>query len=225
MKINEIFFSVQGEGKNIGKPSIFVRFNYCNLSCKWCDTPYTWDWNRFNPTVENRFLDLEKAVKEIVSYPCKHIVFTGGEPLINQAAILEIISRLPDYSFEIETNGTFLPVSGIKRRAELITVSPKLSSSGNGEMRAINNSVLKELAKSKKAVFKFVVASGQDVKDMMKVIGENNIKAERVYVMAEGKTEKDVNEGSKDLVELCKREGFNMTTRLQILIYGNIRGV
>jgi len=74
--VSEIFFSVQGEGPGIGKPAVFLRLSGCNLKCAWCDTKYTWHGGKMmtEPTV----------LKEIKRYPCKRLVVTGGEPLLQQ---------------------------------------------------------------------------------------------------------------------------------------------
>src|SRR5256885_1880439 len=76
MRIAEIFYSVQGEGGLLGVPSVFVRTSGCNLRCAWCDTPYT-SWQ---PEGEER--TLESIVAEVERYPARHVVVTGGEPMI-----------------------------------------------------------------------------------------------------------------------------------------------
>src|SRR5213080_914951 len=76
MKIAEIFHSIQGEGKLAGVPSVFVRASGCNLRCTWCDTPYaSWD-----PEGEN--LNVDEIVARVKSFNVKHVVVTGGEPMI-----------------------------------------------------------------------------------------------------------------------------------------------
>src|SRR3989338_2506535 len=103
MILNEVFYSIQGEGLNAGKPAIFIRFGNCNLKCTWCDTKYTWD-----PAVSDNFeAPLERVFEEIRKYPqCKHLVITGGEPMLQQDAISAIRREFPDYYIEVETNGS-----------------------------------------------------------------------------------------------------------------------
>src|SRR5215469_9962101 len=76
LKIAEIFYSLQGEGSLVGVPSVFVRTSGCNLRCVWCDTPYT-SWH---PEGEER--TLPSIVAEVEQYPARHVVVTGGEPMI-----------------------------------------------------------------------------------------------------------------------------------------------
>ena len=84
----EIFHSIQGEGINSGEPSYFIRLSTCNLSCVWCDTKYTWDFRQFN--YDDHVIELTD--KEILSYIdgnfCKHVVITGGEPLLQQKELI-----------------------------------------------------------------------------------------------------------------------------------------
>ncbi len=96
----EVFESLQGEGRNTGRPCVFVRFAGCNLACPWCDT-----------AVEPRFtLSLADLVREIAAYRAKTVVFTGGEPTL-VAGMPELIAALKEkgYCLAIETNGTQEP--------------------------------------------------------------------------------------------------------------------
>ncbi|MBI2463591.1 7-carboxy-7-deazaguanine synthase QueE [Candidatus Peregrinibacteria bacterium] len=106
ISVSDLFFSIQGEGKNIGKPFIFIRFALCNLSCDWCDTKYSWhkDFLDFKTyTLSELLKNIENLSRE---KHCRNILFTGGEPLLHQDAIRKIMNALPTYFFEIETNGS-----------------------------------------------------------------------------------------------------------------------
>jgi len=74
--ISEIFYSIQGEGRLLGVPSVFIRTSGCNLRCVWCDTPYT-SWQP-----QGKPWSLPKILREIDNYPARHVVITGGEPLL-----------------------------------------------------------------------------------------------------------------------------------------------
>ncbi|MFM7149580.1 MAG: 7-carboxy-7-deazaguanine synthase QueE, partial [Gemmataceae bacterium] len=76
MWISEIFYSIQGEGSLSGVPSTFIRTSGCNLRCRWCDTPYT-SWES-----EGQHLSLEEILRTVESFPSRHVVLTGGEPLL-----------------------------------------------------------------------------------------------------------------------------------------------
>src|SRR3954466_11415865 len=106
MRIAEIFYSIQGEGRLAGVPSVFIRTSGCNLRCVWCDTPYT-SWE---PEGQEKTLD--GIVAEAKSYPARHAVITGGEPLL-ALEIQDLTERLKSESFHItiETAATiFKPV-------------------------------------------------------------------------------------------------------------------
>ncbi len=99
--VNEIFYSIQGEGTRAGRPCTFIRFQGCLLRCSWCDTPYALDRKKIE-----KQLSIENIESEIEKYSNKHIMLTGGEPL-EQNDILELIRYFCDKNYElvIETNG------------------------------------------------------------------------------------------------------------------------
>ncbi|MBN2603352.1 MAG: radical SAM protein [Candidatus Thermoplasmatota archaeon] len=99
MKINEIFYSIQGEGKWTGLPNIFIRTTGCNLRCSYCDTKYAYD--------EGTEKSIKDILKEIKKFSCKNICITGGEPLL-QSDILKLLEFLikENYSICLETNGS-----------------------------------------------------------------------------------------------------------------------
>lgn len=113
MKINEIFYSLQGEGHYTGTPAVFVRFAGCNLKCSFCDTDFT----SFTEMTE------DDIVREIGQYPTNHIVITGGEPTLQITASL--VSKLHDAGkyVQIETNGTNVLPDGCN--IDWVTCSPK----------------------------------------------------------------------------------------------------
>ena len=89
LTINEIFQSIQGEGKTAGRPAIFVRLSGCNLTCDWCDTKYTWHKDHLEKGTKWSKTDLHHHIT--TNYSCKRIIFTGGEPLLQKEAIKEFI--------------------------------------------------------------------------------------------------------------------------------------
>src|SRR5271167_4783176 len=101
MKISEIFYSIQGEGKRAGVPSVFVRASGCNLRCTWCDTPYA-SWN---PEGEDQSID--RIVAAVKSHGARDVVVTGGEPMI-MPEIVQLCARLKDaaHFITIETAAT-----------------------------------------------------------------------------------------------------------------------
>lgn len=109
--IVEIFHSVQGEGYHTGIPHVFVRFGNCNLRCEWCDTNF----------LEYEMRDLEDIVSEVSSYNCDRVIFTGGEPALQDLGSIGMELKKLGIHISIETNGT-IPVDPI---VDWICVSPK----------------------------------------------------------------------------------------------------
>ena len=109
--IVEIFHSVQGEGFHTGTPHVFVRFGNCNLRCEWCDTDFM--------TFEE--MEAEEIVSQILSYSCDRVIFTGGEPAMQDLATIGRKLKEKGLTLSIETNGT-IPVDPI---IDWICVSPK----------------------------------------------------------------------------------------------------
>ncbi|MCG8331432.1 MAG: 7-carboxy-7-deazaguanine synthase QueE [Chitinophagales bacterium] len=237
----EIFYTVQGEGKNIGQPSIFVRTSLCNLHCVWCDTDYTWNWEgtRFahvkdvEPGYEKYKMDevvvemsVEEIIRQIHLYPCTNVVLTGGEPMMQQESLCELMQGLgADYFFEVETNGTIIPNASFDHLIHQYNVSPKLANSGNSQKLREKNDVFQFFSRSPKAHFKFVLADQSDLQEILNLIDRYKIPSEKVYLMPEGTSAKQLNARQQWLVEICKEHGFHFTSRLHILIYGNKRGV
>ena len=122
MVVNEIFHSLQGEGLLAGTPSVFIRLAGCPVGCVWCDTKYAWDAN------EGEELPIPEIVNKIVQWPCRYVVITGGEPMVNP--------QLPDLARALKERNKHITIetSGIKFIAglvcDLMSVSPKLSNSG-----------------------------------------------------------------------------------------------
>jgi len=112
-KVNEIFYSLQGEGRWAGRPAIFVRFSGCNLKCPFCDT----DFKDFK---EMGKIDILEAIQK-VGGNCKFIVFTGGEPTLQVDKELTFLLQKRGYYLSIETNGTHKIPNGIN----WVTCSPK----------------------------------------------------------------------------------------------------
>jgi len=115
LQINEIFYSIEGEGLRVGQPTTFIRLSKCNLRCHFCDT-------EFDDFTE---MDLEEIVCEIDRHPARWVCFTGGEPLGQNIAPLARLLKEKDYQLHIETNGTLSPDPNLTDLIDHWTVSPK----------------------------------------------------------------------------------------------------
>lgn len=239
--VPEVFDTIQGEGRNLGKPVVFARLSDCNLTCSWCDTPQTWaftekraathDQGKVYDTAEEQvYIEIGDAVRNIDGYPIKRLVITGGEPLMQQAAIAELVKGLraendDNYWVEIETNGTIPPSKELLELVDQFNVSAKLANSGNSQKKRRKSKALETFAQSEKADFKFVVFGEDDLPEILDLVEEYEIPHDRVYMMPEGRTPEEVKKHQEDLVELAKKENFNITTRLHVLIWGQKRNV
>jgi 7-carboxy-7-deazaguanine synthase len=223
LKIAELFYSLQGEGSLVGVPSVFIRSSGCNLRCAWCDTPYT-SWQP-----EGTELDLDRIVDEVQAHPARHVVITGGEPMI-QPEMAPLTERLRALGMHItiETAGTvFQPVA-----CDLMSISPKLSNStpaGNfaepHDRLRIQPTILAELIARYEYQLKFVVENPADLQEIRALMEMLAAPRERVILMPEGTEPARLAERGLWLAEICKEEGFRFSPRLHIDLWGSRRGV
>lgn len=203
----EIFHSIQGEGVSQGTPCVFLRLAGCNLACSWCDTAYSW-----NGTAPGVRLAPEKAAELVLHYPCRRLVLTGGEPLIQQKALPALLRLLPDHAVEMETNGTIMPDTELLKRVTQFNVSPKLPHSGNNDVKTWKPDILRCLAGTEKAWFKFVVACEDDVRAVLQRASEADIPPERILIMPLASTRDELNAMRPQAVEWCLRYGLRFQT-------------
>ena len=230
VEISEIFYSIQGEGRDIGRPSVFVRFIGCNLNCNFCDSKYALKSNNSNNMTSKQIFDTIKNFYTNSNKKNVNIIFTGGEPMLYQKSIAEIIDLLENdyfienFNIQIETNGT-IPLKDERLRLCDFNISPKLSNSGNDLFLSINKKVIFEFKHMVYSTFKFVVTDESNFIETKKFISNNQIDKSKVYIMPEGKTEKELNDKTLWIIEKCKKYGYNYTPRIHINIYGDKRGV
>ncbi len=222
----EIFHSIQGEGVTAGTPSVFLRLATCNLTCTWCDTKYTWDWDQHNYATEVMSLPAVEVEGRILAYECRHLVITGGEPLLQQSALAPLAVSLREQGFycEVETNGTLSPQPEMASAISQWNVSPKLANSGNRPERREVPEALNAFAAMDSAYFKLVVAAPEDLEEVDELIRRYDIPARRVVLMPEGVTARTLAQRSGWLAEACTQRGYRFSTRLHILLWGDERG-
>lgn len=223
----EIFFSVQGEGLNLGKPAVFLRLALCNLACIWCDTKYTWDWQQFNREEQIVEIPAEEAQREILRYNCKYLVVTGGEPLLQQKQLIPLLSHLKNKKFyiDIETNGTIIPDPELANLVDHWSVSPKLQNSRNPRPSREIPEAYHFFSKIPSCHFKYVIQNEDDFMEAQSIIQKYGVAPGRTFLMPEAQNTESLLEKSGWLVELCKSHGYLYSTRLQILLWDNRRGV
>jgi 7-carboxy-7-deazaguanine synthase len=219
---------VQGEGVYAGTPSVFLRTYRCNLSCTWCDSKYTWlDQDKSKPGVDYTPMSAAAIIDKVAGYGCKHLVLTGGEPLLHQRMLAPLLASLKSAGFfiEVETNGTVAPTAELIEPVGCFNVSPKISNSLIEEGVRIRPDSLRAFVRSQKAWFKFVVCDKADVTEIEEMLSKFGIPRDRVMLMPEGIDAATLLERSRWLVEICKEKGFRFSMRLHILLYGNKRGI
>jgi 7-carboxy-7-deazaguanine synthase len=224
MIINEIFYSLQGEGFLAGIPSVFVRLAGCPLRCKWCDTKYAWEQDAGEDYI------IDDIFKIVQQWSCKFVVITGGEPMIN--------SDLPQLVKGLKTAGKYITIetAGIAYipdlPCDLMSISPKLSNSVPDNIKSstthkysrLDIAVLQELVDNYQYQLKFVVDSIDDlpeIQETIKKIGSVNI--EKVMLMPQAITREELLAKSPIVAEMCKQTGFAFSQRLQVLLYNGQR--
>ncbi|NQT33972.1 7-carboxy-7-deazaguanine synthase QueE [bacterium] len=227
LPVSEVFHSIQGEGRWRGTPSVFIRLQYCNLGCYWCDTRYAWETGEINKGTLYSPESLAQQVTSLTNYPAvlPHIVLTGGEPLLHQdriPALLELLRRAGFGFIEIETNGSIILGNELLTAVDWWNCSPKLRNSRVSEELRINPTAIRTLALSGKADFKFVVRDRNDVEEIGNSYGKW-IDAEQIWLMPEGQSRDIQSSRMKDVVELSLAKGYRFTPRLQVLIWDNER--
>jgi 7-carboxy-7-deazaguanine synthase len=224
MRINEIFYSLQGEGFLAGVPSVFVRLAGCPLRCRWCDTKYAWDKRAGE---DYRIGDIIAAATR---WPCGYVVITGGEPMLN-SGLAELVKELKNSGkhITIETAGiAYIP----EMECDLMSISPKLSNSVPEDMKAaaahedsrLDIAVLQELVENYEYQLKFVVDSEQDLPEIQQTLKEiGNIEPGKVMLMPQASKRETLLAKSGLAAEMCKQTGFAFSQRLQVLLYDGQR--
>jgi 7-carboxy-7-deazaguanine synthase len=225
MVINEIFYSLQGEGFLVGIPSVFVRLAGCPLRCRWCDTKYAWDEKSGTEYSINEIVEIADGANS------RFVVITGGEPMTN-SQLPELVQTLKasDRHITIETAGiAFIP----DLACNLMSISPKLSNSAPAgpELAAIHEdsrleeAILRKLIDNYKYQLKFVVDSQADLAEIRQTIKKlGNVDSEKVMLMPQAATRDELLAKSPMVADMCKLTGFTFCNRLQLLLWDNKKG-
>ena len=255
LKVNEIFGpTIQGEGSAAGRHCVFIRLALCNLECKWCDTDYTWAFTHEKASKHLRGivhdrgenlheLDAQQVITRLLTkwdiYDMPTIiVISGGEPMMQQEALMPLLHELNATCCEIhiETAGTIAPQRSVSFQAltgrtlcadfdKYVTqynVSPKLAHSGNLLGKRYKPIVLKEFAKNPKAWFKFVLRSTDDLHEVDEMVINQGIITRRVMVMPEGVTVEGNIETARKIEAEAIARGYGLSFRSHILLWPNV---
>ena len=222
--IVEIFYSLQGEGKFVGRPSIFIRVGGCNLTCPafsshGCDSFYAVD-RKYESSW--KFMSIAEIINEIEKYYHCDIVLTGGEPTLYYKKLYPIIKKFKNIT--IETNATIDIdfVNYPEYKNVTFAMSVKLSNSGETYNKRINKKAIKNIAiKAKNSFFKFVI--DKDLNDEIKDITQNL--NNDIYCMPLGETKEELDKNSKFVFEFCLKHKYFYSDRIHIRIFSKKRGV
>lgn len=245
--VSEFFYSLQGEGRTMGIPAVFLRLTGCNLMCggygvekdgilrdgaTWvCDTIAVWikgTTYTYEDLTElmNQKIDFINLLKKGV-----HLVITGGEPLLQQNRILAFLEYLDvQHSccpiVEIETNATIVPSNELDERVHYWNTSPKLKNSGMPENVRIIKDVLHFFADNERTMSKFVIADKSDWLEICTTfIEEGLVKKEQIVLMPAADSLELLLIQNKLVAEICIANQLRMCTRLHVEIWNQLTGV
>ena len=219
--------TLQGEGPSAGQPASFIRLSRCNLSCSFCDTPYTWDWKRFDPRTESSRCSATELAERVLSDAAGLVVITGGEPLLQQPQLVPLVRRLlgAGREVEIETNGTRVPMHELVAAGVRFNVSPKLANADLAEQQRLAPEALKvwvRVADSGQALFKFVACGQEDLEEIDALVQRYGLAP--VWVMPEGTTPEEVMARGRVLADSVIARNWGLTLRTHTLLWGDERG-
>jgi len=239
LSVAESFYSIQGEGKTIGYPAVFLRLAGCNLICGGQGTQFdkklhnnaTWRCDSIEVWMKGKAKSIDNILNEECIEALKNganLIITGGEPCMQQDALIDFFLWLEnnvakDIYIECETNGTISP-NKIKHKINQFNCSPKLENSGNIKEIRINTEVLKEINQHQGSIFKFVISNKSDWKEIERDFLQY-IDRDKIWLMPAGESQKELKETKKIVAEICKENYLKYTGRLQVEIWNKKTGV
>jgi len=235
LRVAEMFYSLQGEGRSSGCPAVFLRLQHCNLLCgrddaSWrCDTLAVWrKGHAFTCAEIVARWQAEGWCSHLSA--CAHLVVTGGEPLLQQQALCVLLRHLAAQGLrpfvEIETNATLAPTPELDAYVAQYNCSPKGANSGNSLVQRHNAAALQALVHNPKAGFKFVISTREDVEQIKaEYIDPYGIAGSRVWLMPAAETLAMLKASERHVFALCQEYCYNYSTRLQLQVWDQATGL
>lgn len=245
LKISQVFGpTVQGEGSAAGRHCLFVRTFDCNLECNFCDTPYTWAvteekaaktrsgqlYKRDDPAYGMKSMEADEVLARLrklwdVETRPTIIVVSGGEPMMQQRALVPLLEQLHGWGNEvhIETAGTIAPTAELDAFVTQYNVSPKLASSGNRLTKRYKPQALAALLNTGKAWFKFVITADHetDLAEVDRIVADVAVPPQRVMVMPEGSDARTNIATAQQVVESALARGYGLSFRTHVLLWND----
>ena len=225
--ISEIFYSIQGEGKYCGRPSIFVRVGGCNLKCpgfgeRGCDSFYAVDRKYEDEWKKMSIEDIINEVRKYEKYN-PHLVITGGEPMLYYKKLYHLVEYFKN-EITIETNATInIDFEKYPKYKDVVfAMSVKLSNSGEEYKKRVKKEIIKSYAlNAKKSFFKFVIDRDlkEEIKDIIKDVDLP------IYCMPLGAGKEELEKNAPFVFEFCLKNGYNYSDRIHIRLFGKKKGV
>lgn len=227
MRVSEIFKSIQGEGGRAGEVSVFIRLAGCNLSCRWCDTPYALDKE------QGEKMSIPEILTRVEQYVADTVVVTGGEPLIwpETPTLLYELKKQGKF-ITLETNATqYLPVE-----CDLVSISPKLANAisdtpehendKNIDERAwLNIEAMQRFIDNNQVQLKFVVETEKDLQEIDEILPLlRGLDQSQVMLMPQARTKQEYRRRAPKVAQMCIERNFGFSPRLQIELWGSRRG-
>jgi organic radical activating enzyme len=195
------------------------------LHCSWCDTKYTWDFERYRYEEEVREQPAAEVAQLVNAAPSRRLVLTGGEPLLQQRALNELFARLaPDIAVEVETNGTIVPEPAALSRVNQWNVSPKLANAGDPEQFRIRPDALAALRDSGRAFLKLVVKDEGDFAEADALVARLAWPRDRISLMPEAADREQLRARSFAVAEAARTRSYRFSSRLHLELWGGRRG-
>ena len=233
--INDIYPAIAGEGVNAGHPVTLVRLFGSNLEDRLDPHPYAWQLQTKSENARNLLIDdvLEEINK--LKGNKRHLLITGGEPLLQQEALIEFLQRYEKWFnrkpyVEVETNGTIMPKDELDGLIDKYNVAICLSNSTNSPDsrntfdQRVKKSVCEFFACSKKASFKFYLRDVLEFKEVAEIEKAIGIPKHKIWLTSAEINYVDVRRSAPGIMNLCLEKGYKYSPRLHVTMYGAKRG-
>jgi len=223
LSVSEIFASIQGEGRLAGIASVFVRLAGCDLRCRWCDSSYAWEES------SGQEMTAAEIVEQVASYARKHVVVTGGEPLLAE--------ELPELLARLNERGMHVTLETAARQyrellCDLISINPKLSNSASSTQPAehcpqeprLNITTIQQFINHHDYQLKFVICQQSDLQEIDEILAQlSGVDNDKVLLMPEATTKQEYRRRGPEVAQMCIEHGFRYCPRLQVELWGKQR--